>query len=231
MRMAQARESVARGSRSSLRTACSAHYPGLPWRPPSPYRASWGGRRASGRDLHDGGRGGGSRAWHVAPWAERPAGLSDACTTTAVPPYSPRMYPKAMWNRRPGCPLLTYSIKSIDFPLLTQDVPKVDVEQAPICGEQQVVQVPVAHPQHIGHHAAPRAAAHEVAQYFWAQPKRACKGVAGNLLGPVGLWAGAAPAVQATGTRSPVVSLAREGWPCSSPQGLPALPRPAYCIT
>ena len=59
-------------------------------------------------------------------------------------------------------------------PRRTHDVAKVDVEQAAVGREHEVVVVAVAHAQDVGHDAVPRAALHKRVQHLRAQPKRAC---------------------------------------------------------
>ena len=52
-----------------------------------------------------------------------------------------------------------------------QDVAKVNVEEAAVVGEHEVVQVPVPHAQDVGHHAVARTAAHKRLNHLHLQAK------------------------------------------------------------
>jgi hypothetical protein len=87
-----------------------------------------------------------------------------------------------VWQSSPP-PLLTHTTThtvqhwahSIACPkrkaLLTQDVPKVDMKQAAIAAEHEVVQVAVADAQDVRHHAVPGAALHKGVQHLRPQAK------------------------------------------------------------
>jgi len=57
---------------------------------------------------------------------------------------------------------------------VTHDEAKVDVEQAAVVGEHEVVQVAVPYAQDVGHHAVPRAAAHVAVHHVRFQPEGSC---------------------------------------------------------
>ena len=56
----------------------------------------------------------------------------------------------------------------------THDEAKVDVEEAAVRREHEVVIVPVPHAEDVGHHAVPRAALHKIVQHFCAQAEGPC---------------------------------------------------------
>ena len=57
----------------------------------------------------------------------------------------------------------------------THDEAKVDVEEAAIGAQHEVVQVAVADAQDVRHHAVPGAAAHKGVQHLRPQPIGPCK--------------------------------------------------------
>lgn len=56
----------------------------------------------------------------------------------------------------------------------THDEAKVNVEEAAVRREHEIIVVSIAHAQDVGHHAVPRAALHKVVQHLRAQAEGSC---------------------------------------------------------